>query len=889
MSLIKGLLQKGSKDQNLVGLHFIFAFLIGSTQTLLMVIPLAIFLSTYSSSLLTYVYMSLGVITFLIGNVFRFFQKNLSFFKLLLSPLIFFSLTLIGFWGLLEVAKFNWLPMAFLIWAAVAYTFFSLVLTNLLLRVFTLQEGKQYFGIIGGVRATGGTLVGFLTPLMVKTLGANTSFLFVPVLIFGAIFVLFVINKRHKDRFIEKSNSHSGKTDKKITFKTLKNRAFVINIFVLAVVSIFNYYSIDLLFNATVKKHFLTEVEIAGFLGVFTAISNIMTIGAGFFLFSLLLNQLGLIITLFLAPLIVGGMTALTLAADFTQGTVELGFALLMVTVLFERMMRQSINGEALNLLYAPLRPDEREWAQLQYRINVQSLFTTLVGVILFGLNRAWGISINSIGWFVIAISFCGVISMLYIQKNYVRILIEALSKWALFKPKFTELDKDSLKIIESRLQSKFPEEVVFALQMIENVDKKEFGSALEEALKNPLMDVRLYTLKKIEEYRIGALADKIREICVSEKDPQILGQALRTLSAIMPPDQFSFFKDYESISGCLVGEILYGPEEIKKHAIDLLTRKLQSAEEKLVGAEALKEVDIPNKADLLLTLFQDPDPAVQMLACEAAGQVKDKRLFSPLVEKLAIPHLHHAASKSLLNLSPLEQIAENFDKCTREQQVQLLKLLGLMEGAQVTEFLQKFLNSSDPKLFFDAVGILKNRHYKATDRERISSLLASANQNILSLKEMIGSLPEDKTKLLRDLLIREAQINQENSFGLLTFIYPKTPILSAQQGLAQEDRNKRSYAMEILQQSVDREHAYLLPELYSLSFPEPSESFEEVLQDVSKIAPKCCIPAIQSAVLYTIGELELKSLAEMVKKKEAPHDPLIEEIRGWTLKRLST
>lgn len=874
-------LQKGSEERSLVGLHLLFAFLIGSAQTLLAVIPLAIFLTSYSSSLLTYVYMSMGVIIFLIGNVFRYFQKNLPFFRLLLSPLLIFAFSLFLFWGLLVVAPQPWVPMALFIWASVAYTFLSLVLSNLLLRVFSLQEGKKFYGIIGGTRALGGTLIGFLIPILVSTLGAKTSFLIAPVFILGAILALFAINKKHSDRFLEQKSLDKEKSEK-ISFKTIKNRRFVINIFLLAVVSIFNFYSLDLLFNTTVKHHYISQAEIAGFLGIFTAISNIFTLLAGFFLFSFVLNRLGLMITLFLSPVIVGILTAITLMTDLVPATVGLVFGLILVTVLFERMMRQSINGEALNLLYAPLRPDVREWAQLQYRINIQSLSTTLVGVILFGLNRTWGTSIKSIGWFVMAVSACGVISMLYVQKNYIRILVDALSRWALFKPQFTELDKDSLKIVKSRLQSRYPEEVVYALQLIETAEPKEFPSALEEALKNPLLDVRLYTLKKIEEYRIKGLIEKVKEICLTEKDPMILGQALRALAAIMPADQFYFFKNFEEISGGLIGEILYGPADVKKRAIDRLALK-----EKFEIAEVLKEIDIPNKADLLLPLLSDPDPEVRLVACLAAGQVKDNRIYPLLIENLTIPHLHNAAAKSLLNLAPIEEIARSFGQFTREQQHEVLYLLSWMEGEKVTAFLQQFLQSPDPRLFHEAVRALKNRHFKAENREQISSLLAEENQNILSLKAMIGALPTEKAKLLRDLLIREMELCQKNCFAMLTFIYHKTPILSAKGGLTESDRNKYSYAIEILEQTLGKEHTYLLPQLIQRSLPENPQPIESVLQDVLKVAPNCYIPAIHSAVLYTIGALGLKSLTELVKKGEAPNDPFMEEIRPWALKKL--
>ncbi len=64
-------------------------------------------------------------------------------------------------------------------------------------------------------------------------------------------------------------------------------------------------------------------------------------------------------------------------------------------------------------------------------------------------------------------------------------------------------------------------------------------------------------------------------------------------------------------------------------------------------------------------------------------------------------------------------------------------------------------------------------------------------------------------------------------------------------------------------------------------------DSIEDALKKVVDFAPKAFISALNSAAIYTIGALRLKSLEEMVQKDEAPFDPYLTEIRPWTLKQL--
>ncbi len=757
--------------RNVISLTALFAALIGVAQTFLIVFPLAIFLSTYRGSSLTYVYMSMGVIIFLIGNFFRYVQRNLSFIHLLSSTLIVFAISLIFFWGLLVETHFKWIPMALLIWATVTYTFVSLVLSNLLVCIFTLQEGKKLFGIIGGWRALGGTIGGFLTPLLVRTIGSNTALLLAPAVLFIALGALFLLYRTNQNRFEEKKLTQD---EKKISFKTLKNKSYVLCIFALATVSLFNYYSIDLLFNTEVKRHFSTEAEIAGFLGIFTAISNIFAVLGGFFLFSILLDKLGLIFTLFLTPVIIGGLMALTLLTDLIPPAASLVFGVYCFTVLMERMLRQSINSESLNLLYSPLRPAESQWAQLQYRINIQSLSTSFIGVILFGIHLAVGTSIPSIALFVIAISISGVMVMLMVKRDFVKILVGALEKWALYKPELTQMDKDTLTVLKGRLKSPYPEEVIFVLESIEKNEPNASPAILVEALDNPSAEVRLYALKKIERQKVTEAQKKVEQICGQEKDPNVRGQAIRALGAISTIERnFLSDTDPQIAANSIIAMILYGSDSIKHEAILQLSKQ-----PKLIVAQVLKEVDIPDKADRLLPLLTDPDIEVRLAACRAARNLRDERLYPSLIENLTHAHLHYAASKTLLKAHPVGYIRTNFDRFSRQAQEELLYLLGKIPGEETILFLQTNLASPDRALFKASLHSLGKLSYKAANRTQISALLAAENQNICFLKPVIESLSE--APVLHDLLIREVELIQESIFLLLTFIYPTQPIRSA-------------------------------------------------------------------------------------------------------------
>ncbi|MBS0629344.1 MAG: MFS transporter [Verrucomicrobia bacterium] len=771
--------------------------------------------------------------------------------------------------------------MALFIWSSVTYTFISLVVSTLILQVYTLQEGKKLFGIIGGFRAVGGIISGFLIPYLVRSIGSNTVFLLAPIFIFGALGVLFLIYQSRKERFEEKRDEQK----ESVSFKGLKNKTYTLLIFAVAVVSIFNYFSTDLMFNTQVKKQFLTQTEIASFLGVFTAVSNLLNLIGGFFLFRFILEKLGLIVTLFLSPVVVGGLVALAIIADWIPVPILLASGIFYFAILMEKMLRTSVNTESLSLLYAPLKPAERKWAQLQYRINIQSLSTSVIGLILLGISLLVGISIPSVGLFVIATSICGVMIMLMIKRDYVKVLVGALEKWALYKPELSRLDKDTLTILKGRLKSPYPDEVIFILQTIEKSEPSDLPKLFEEALDNTSAEVRLYVLKQIEKKKITQALEKVKALSSQEKDLKVRGQAVRTLGAISTIESgFSVDPNPEIVISSLIARILYGSDTIKREAIQHL-----NSTPKLITAQVLQEVEISDKADRLLPLLTDSDTEVRIAASLAAKDVKEERLYPLLIENLTIAPIHYAASKTLMEDAPIGYIRDHFGQFSRRAQVEVLYLLGRISGDEALAFLKTFLASENRQEVQAALRALKKQGYVAENRDQIAALLASENHNIVLLKPTIENLHQ--APIIRDLLIREVEMIQESIFILLTFIYPAHPILSAKEGLLSSDRNKMSYAVEVLLELLSKEDAEnLIPQLAyrpseAKAGPEP---IEEALKKVVDYAPRAFITAMTSAVIYTIGALKIHSMMELVQKEEAPQDPLISEIRPWALEELS-
>lgn len=901
------LLRVKPDEARVVFLSVLFAFCIGIVQNILFSVPLAMFLARFSSSYLPHIYIACGLSTFLVGIAFSYLEKTVSVFYVLALPIGLFSASLFLFWGLLLVVTNPVIFVALLIWSLLIISLIISIVMLLTNQLFTFQQTKRIYGLILLGISTGGIIIGFGMDFLIRSIGSSHLILLAAtVLLFGFI-TQFLIRKHSGKRLCCVEETGESKVAK-ASFKSFKDKKYILSVFLLTAIVFFVYYSFDLLLNTAVQKHYPNETEMAVFYGILYAVYDGAALFAGLVLAGLLLSRFGLIFSLLVWPMGLALLLSFAFLMDLIPPFAGLVFIFILATAVFEVTLRECITEQSILLLFQPLRPVQRAWAQLKNETIVTPLSMAIIGAILLMIDKRYGIQLSVMSFIIVALSLTGIALIFFVlKKGYLNLLVESLSKRSITNPKFTKLNKDSLGVLKGHLKSAHPEEVIYVLQTIENIDQNEFVQALIESLDNPLEQVRCFSLSKIEKHRIKSVEKKVQQICLTEKNPAVLSSALLALAAVTGLAQHSWFKSYlensnlEIASSCLIALIKYGSEVEKKEAIDLIHEKAKSPqdEERLIAANALKQIKIPGKVELLLNLLKDSNLEVRIRASEAAVQVADERLFSPLIENLEIPHVHDSASKSLTSFGKpfFEHVVKQFDHYSDNEKINLIKLLGFIKDPKVPEFLQKLLSISNRRSLHAVLSSLKKHSFKVTDEESskiIKDLLESENENILYLKEMAHAFSFEKTKLLRDFLCREVELSQECCFSLLGFIYPESSIIKAEQGLALEDEDSNSNAIELLLQTLNKiDQKLLMEQLIYAPYKEqieniPSEAkIEEFLKSITDYASNCFIPALSSAVIYEIGMLKIKDLIDLVLKQELKGDRLMEEIQPLSLKRL--
>jgi AAA family ATP:ADP antiporter len=207
------------------------------------------------------------------------------------------------------------------IWYEVLWTLTGLEVWSLAGRLFTVRQGKRLFGLIGAGEWVTIIVGGFLVPGLVELLGTLNLLLVAAGGIAGALGLLVHITRSFADP-ISASAEKALPEGRKSSAGLLKNR-YVVLIFVLFALSQVGYFFVDNVFYAQAEVQYPDEDQLAGFIGVFFALTALLALLSATFLSGPIISRYGLRISLLVLPVALTASTA-SIAVTGTFGLIVL-------------------------------------------------------------------------------------------------------------------------------------------------------------------------------------------------------------------------------------------------------------------------------------------------------------------------------------------------------------------------------------------------------------------------------------------------------------------------------------------------------------------------------------------------------------------------------------
>jgi HEAT repeat protein len=468
--------------------------------------------------------------------------------------------------------------------------------------------------------------------------------------------------------------------------------------------------------------------------------------------------------------------------------------------------------------------------------------------------------------------------------------------------------DSSTRAVLRDWLESAHPGEVHYALHLMDQEQTSVALPILRELLKHPGPQVRREALERMEQFRGASESALVRELLDSEEDPEVMGEALRTLAALGEPGSLervlAHLDDPRTPvrRGALLGALRHGGLEGVLAAGEKLLQHLRSPDprDRVLAADVLGAVGIHTFHRPLEELLQDPEEIVRRHALRAAARCQHPAVWPRVVANLQLPGLRSLAISVLASGGPAALgalqtalVAPGLPQLTR---VLIVRAMGRMRGKEVQEALAAKLDVPDPLVRREALLALYRQGFVAgpAERERyVRQFQQEAGRATWLLAALVDLHSEDQDTLVSRALHIELKRSTDNVLLLVTFLHPAPGLREARACLTSRLPQKRTIALEVLdQQLAAPTRALFLPLLEDLSAAQRLERLrpfhpQEVLSRKERLrriaeGTSWLTRWTHACALYQVGLYSENELARYVDSATSHEDPVIRETARW-------
>jgi HEAT repeat protein len=435
--------------------------------------------------------------------------------------------------------------------------------------------------------------------------------------------------------------------------------------------------------------------------------------------------------------------------------------------------------------------------------------------------------------------------------------------------------DDEGLAVIERTVRKGDPAHVLFALQLMERGNPDRVGPLVMGVLDHESPQVRAYALNVLRRVGPPGALDAVRARLQTEPEPRVRGAALRCLADLAGAGAQEELVSHlehpapEVRQGAVVGLVWLGADFARKYVYE--RSRSRSSERRTWAARVIAEAGYEGFERPLRRLLRDPDPDVRRTALATAGVLGEHELWPALMRGLRQRALCGPSANAFVTIGAeaVPFLERSFtDDVPPDLGVRLVRVLGRIQGEAATKLLARRLAFPVETVRHEVLDALRQCGYVAQGaeatrvREQIEREAGSAALTLAWLRD----LDEDASlDLLRGALEAEVARSRERVFLLLSFVYDAQAILRAREHRADPSREKRAYALEVLDVTLETDlRRRVLPLLDDAPdksarlaewFPHPPVPSSRRLVEILERDPEWATPWTQACAMHVAAQ----------------------------------
>ena len=874
-----------------------------------------------------------AIVLSIIALIYSFIEKRLPRSSLLIWLLIFFVILL----SLLRTqlhSELWWLPYAVFCYYEVLLLIMQMHFWTCLNDMFGPREGKRFFPIIGAVGLCGTIFGGLFTWLASPLIGYHNLF-FVWIFLLLCVIPIAFRMKRTAEKMGTKPIT--GKQGQLENLKEICRSPLVRYLALMSIPLCLIVNTVDWLFYLAVEEMFAEEPDrLSSFLGLLGGLVSFVGIILQLFITGPLLRKVGVGLSYSLYSFGMGLGALLFFIRGFLPVGASLSVNLRAIFPIMSRILDESIlfsiYDSALQLLYGALPTAIRGQARALVYGVMETSMTGVSGLILsvvaaFAVPQQW-IALTA---FIFALLW--ILLSFRVRKYYLRSLSLNLNSQdmnmhgnALAQLHKVRMTKESSETLLRSVYSDDEDTALLALLYIKSLkDQKslvELGKNVARC-KGLVFDM---ALQLIYEARVMEALTPLKRIYLEEEEKR-RGAALACIGQLDPSyiqNNADYFLSSSSqeIRAASILTILKTQKRVgEKNPALLALKELVSSpkeEVQLKGVKVLSEVDKKIFNPLLIDLTKSSYPSVRREVIKAMGHYNNPEIIHFLISEM-----RDVKSAHLLNNSIVQQgkycihtlhkeirnlkkdniknfgIIRNIAYCLGEiGESKSIAPLGALLGPR-NEYLEKSVIQSLANIAYkNKVELPKEDAKEKKDKLSFSKSLKTKIEKRLSynielidkVEKYIYSLVYIENKkiklILKDALERCRQQCLYLSLRCLDILGDPMKVRAAEKALYSKDSRERSEAIEVLE-GLGEEGKRLSRMVERPQYRRSSGTIrqpDKLFKEMNKIKN---YPWLRVCISHAIGELDLKSLAGIVKSLLATPDKLVQNSAELCLAKL--
>ncbi|HVP44127.1 MAG TPA: Npt1/Npt2 family nucleotide transporter [Terriglobales bacterium] len=893
-------------------LLFAYLFLIITTYVTAKVARDALFLDKFLAVQLPYVDISVAVLVgFVVAGYVR-IGRRLDLPKLLVSSLLFFALHSLLFWILVKHYHWPWLFPVFYVWAGIFGVLAPAQVWTLANYVLTTREAKRIFGLLGSGGIAGWIFAGFLCKGVVRLFGTEALLLAMAVFIALSAVVVVLIERRQVQELAAGSQRRAGSRGSipslMTSLRLVWGSKYLRSVSTLIFLSSYATTMTGWQFKAIAKQFLVHKDKLAAFFADFNLFAGLLCLACQLFLTTRFLRRFGIGIALTLVPMAL-------LASSF--GVLAMG-TLFSVLILksTDQVLRYSIDKSTVELLYLPVSPG--------LKMQVKSFIDTVIwrsgdglagiGVLIFATSLH--VSARNMSWVSVGLLSAWLAAAVVARREYVTTLRDTIQQHRLDTERAMApvLDRSTAEIMEAKLASDDPREVLYALDLLGVEEEQAVRPKLRKLLAHPSAQVRYKALALLHAAEDTSIAPQVREL-LHDPDLGVRTEALLFLSRYTNVDPLSTieelgdFPEFSIRSGVAAFLARPGPNQ-SLEAVQAIVNEMiagKPGDRTRSRKEAARLLgELPEGFDQHLhELLDDPEPEVVREVFRSVARLRNRRFIPELVEHLADPAVGADAAEALASfgdtvVGTIRDYLVDPDVAPgiRNELPGVLLKIGTEEAAQV---LVENLMQGDPTLRFRIISALNKLRRQAVglniDQDAVESILAAELLGHYRSHQVLHRLAAMRDDAAIQALHKTMDHERERIFRLLGLVYPQHDLHSAYVGLQSKDHVVHDNALEFLDN-------VLKPQLRKILVPLLDSEYS--LEERARVADRLLgtgvpdqetavalliasdDPWLQTCGAHAIGALGLSALATHLEGCLSSNDPGLRDAARNAKQRLA-